>query len=161
MALGLHQDEIDRRHMQEAIELARKALETEDVPVGALVVHRERVIGRGFNQREKLQDPTAHAEMLALTAAAEYIGHWRLEDCTLYVTLEPCPMCAGAAVQARISRLVYGASDGKAGACESLYEITRDPRLNHQVDTVAGVMAEPCAELLREFFRRRRALGEK
>ena len=161
MTLGLHQDEIDRRYMQEAIELARKALETEDVPIGALVVHRGRVIGRGCNQREKLQDPTAHAEMLALTAAAEYIGHWRLEDCTLYVTLEPCPMCAGALVQARVSRLVYGAADSKAGACGSLYEITQDARLNHQVETVAGVMAEQCAELLTAFFRRRRDLGEK
>lgn len=161
MSLGLHQDEIDRRHMQEAIELGRKALETEDVPVGALVVYRDRVIGRGYNQREKLQDPTAHAEMLALTAAAEHIGHWRLEDCTLYVTLEPCPMCAGALVQARVSRLVYGASDGKAGACGSLYQITQDPRLNHQVQTVAGVMAQPCAQLLASFFRRRRELGEK
>jgi tRNA(adenine34) deaminase len=161
MALGLHQDEIDRRFMQEAIELARRALDAEDVPVGALVVYQGRVIGRGCNQREKLQDPTAHAEMLALTAAAEYIGHWRLEDCTLYVTLEPCPMCAGAIVQARVSRLVYGASDDKAGACGSLYEITRDFRLNHQVETIAGVMAEPCAELLQAFFRRRRELGEK
>ncbi|MBU0617849.1 MAG: tRNA adenosine(34) deaminase TadA [Planctomycetes bacterium] len=161
MTFGLHQDEIDRRCMQEAIELARKALETEDVPIGALVVHRGRVIGRGCNQREKLQDPTAHAEMLALTAAAEYIGHWRLEDCTLYVTLEPCPMCAGALVQARVSRLVYGAADAKAGACGSLYEITQDARLNHQVETVAGVMAEQCAELLMAFFRRRRELGEK
>jgi tRNA(adenine34) deaminase len=161
MAFGLHQDEIDRRYMQEAIELARKALETEDVPIGALVVHRGRVIGRGCNQREKLQDPTAHAEMLALTAAAGYIGHWRLEDCTLYATLEPCPMCAGALVQARVSRLVYGATDAKAGACGSLYEITQDGRLNHQVETVAGVMAEQCAELLTAFFRRRRELGEK
>ncbi len=161
MSLGLHQDEIDRRYMQEAIELARKALDAEDVPVGALVVYQGRVIGRGYNQREKLQDPTAHAEMLALTAAAEYIGHWRLENCTLYATLEPCPMCAGALVQARVSRLVFGASDDKAGACGSLYEITQDLRLNHQVETVAGVMAESCAELLQTFFRRRRELGEK
>jgi tRNA(adenine34) deaminase len=161
MPLSLHQDEIDRRFMQEAIELARKALETEDVPIGALVVHQGRVIGRGYNQREKLQDPTAHAEMLALTAAAEYIGHWRLENCTLYVTLEPCPMCAGALVQARVSRLVYGAADAKAGACGSLFEITQDPRLNHQVQTVAGIMADQCAELLQAFFRRRRELGEK
>ena len=161
MVFGLHQDEIDRRFMQEAIELARKALESEDVPVGALVVHGGRVIGRGYNQREKLQDPTAHAEMLALTAAAEHIGHWRLEDCTLYVTLEPCPMCAGALVQARVSRLVYGASDAKAGACGSLFTITEDPRLNHRVETIGGVLAEPCTELLRAFFQRRRALGEK
>jgi tRNA(adenine34) deaminase len=161
MAFELHQDEIDRRFMQEAIELARKSLDAEDVPVGALVVYEGRVIGRGYNQREKLQDPTAHAEMLALTAAAEYIGHWRLEDCTLYVTLEPCPMCAGALVQARVSRLVYGAPDDKGGACGSRYEITQDPRLNHQVETIAGVMAEPCAELLQAFFRRRRESGEK
>jgi tRNA(adenine34) deaminase len=99
--------------------------------------------------------------MLALTAAAEYIGHWRLEECTLYATLEPCPMCAGALIQARVSRLVYGASDDKAGACGSLYEITQDFRLNHRVETVAGVMAEPCVELLQAFFRRRRELGEK
>lgn len=161
MTFGLHQDEIDRRYMQDAIELARKALDSEDVPVGALATYRGRVIGRGFNQREKLQDPTAHAEMIAITAAAAYIGHWRLEDCTVYATLEPCPMCAGALVQARVSRLVYGASDGKAGACGSLFELTRDQRLNHQIETIGGVMAEPCAELLREFFRRRRALGEK
>lgn len=159
--LGLHPDEIDRRYMQAALELARRALDSEDVPVGALVVHGDRVIGRGYNQREKLHDPTAHAEMLALTAAAESLGQWRLDDCTLYVTLEPCPMCAGALVLARVSRLVYGASDPKAGACGSLFEITRDPRLNHQVETVAGVLAEPCAELLREFFRHRRSLGEK
>ena len=161
MTFGLHQDEIDRRYMQEAIELARRALDAEDVPVGALVVYQDRIIGRGYNQREHLQDPTAHAEMLALTAAAAHIGHWRLEHCTLYATLEPCAMCAGALVLARATRLVYGASDPKAGACGSLFEINRDPRLNHQIETTAGVMAEPCAELLRAFFRRRRELGEK
>lgn len=155
------QDELDRRFMQEALELARRSLETEDVPVGALIVRAGRIIGRGFNQREKLQDPTAHAEMIALTAAAAHVGHWRLEDCTAYVTLEPCAMCAGALVLARTSRLVYGATDPKAGACGSLYEITQDPRLNHRVETVVGVLAEPCGELLRAFFRRRRELGEK
>jgi tRNA(adenine34) deaminase len=159
--LELHQDEMDRRYMQKAIDLARQAWESEDVPVGALVVRDERVIGRGYNQREKLNDPTAHAEMLALTAAAEYLGQWRLEGCTLYVTLEPCPMCAGALVLSRVERLVYGASDPKAGACGSLFDITQDVRLNHQVETVAGVLAEPSAELLREFFRYRRSLGEK
>jgi len=147
--------------MQQAVDLARQALASEDVPIGALIVRDGQVIGRGYNQREKLQDPTAHAEMIALTAAAEWVGHWRLEGCTMYVTLEPCPMCAGAAVQARLQRLVYGAADPKAGACGSLFALTADPRLNHQVETVAGVMAEACAELLREFFRRRRALGEK
>lgn len=159
--LGLHQDEVDRRFMQQAIELARRALEWEDVPVGALVVRDGHVIGRGYNQREHLQDPTAHAEMIAITAAAEAIGHWRLEGCTVYVTLEPCPMCAGALVQARVPRLVYGAADPKAGACGSVLTITDDPRLNHRVATVGGIMAEPCAELLQAFFRRRRALGEK
>ncbi len=159
--LGLHQDEIDRRYMQDALELARKALAAEDVPVGALVVHEGRVIGRGYNQREKLHDPTAHAEMIALTAAAEYLGQWRLENCTLYATLEPCAMCAGALVLARMPRLVYAATDPKAGACGSLFEITQDPRLNHQVETIAGVLAGPAAELLRDFFQHRRALGEK
>ena len=159
--LGLHQDEIDRRYMQEAIELARKALDAEDVPVGALIVHESHVIGRGYNQREKLNDPTAHAEMIALTAAAEYLHCWRLEKCTMYVTLEPCAMCAGALVLARVERLVYAATDPKAGACGSLFEITQDPRLNHQVPTVSGILAEPAAELLRQFFRHRRSLGEK
>lgn len=159
--LGLHPDELDRRYMRDALELARQSLDSEDVPVGALVVYEDRVIGRGCNQREKLHDPTAHAEMIALTAAAAYLGQWRLEGCTLYVTLEPCAMCAGALVLARVARLVYAASDPKAGACGSLYEITRDPRLNHRVETVGGILAEPAAELLRAFFRERRRLGEK
>lgn len=157
----LHPDEIDRRFMRHALDEAARALESEDVPVGAVVVHEGRIIGRGWNQRERLQDPTAHAEILALTAAAQHVGCWRLDDCTLYVTLEPCAMCAGALVLARIERLVFGAFDPKAGACGSLYEITRDPRLNHRIETAGGVMAEPCAELLREFFRQRRAAGEK
>ncbi len=147
--------------MQQALELARRALDSHDVPVGALVVHESRVIGRGYNQREKLHDPTAHAEMIALSAAAEYLGQWRLDDCTLYVTLEPCTMCAGALVLARLPRLVYAAADPKAGACGSLFEITQDARLNHRVETTAGVLAEPAAELLREFFRNRRAQGDK
>jgi tRNA(adenine34) deaminase len=155
------QDEIDRLYMQQALELAARALESEDVPVGALVVQGGRVIGRGYNQREQLADPTAHAEMIALTAAADYIGDWRLAGCTLYVTLEPCVMCAGAMVLARLKRVVYAATDAKAGACESLFTLTQDPRLNHQIETVRGVLAEPAAELLREFFRRRREMGEK
>jgi tRNA(adenine34) deaminase len=159
--LGISQAELDRRFMEEALALAGKALEAEDVPIGAVVVHDGRIIGRGFNQREKLHDPTAHAEMIALTAAAEYIGHWRLEDCTMYVTLEPCAMCAGALVLARVKRLVFGAYDPKAGACGSLFRITEDVRLNHRIETVGEVLAEPCAKLLRDFFRRRRALGEK
>ena len=161
MTLGLHQDEIDRRFMQRALDEARAALESEDVPVGAVVVHEGHIIGRGHNQREMLQDPTAHAEMLALTAAADYLGRWRLEGCTIYVTLEPCAMCAGALVLGRIERLVYGASDDKAGACGSLFDIPRDQRLNHNIETIAGVLADPSAQLLRDFFRRRREQGEK
>ncbi|MBK9118768.1 MAG: tRNA adenosine(34) deaminase TadA [Phycisphaerales bacterium] len=157
----LTQDEIDRRHMQEALHLAERALESEDVPVGAVVVLDNRIIGRGYNQREKLHDPTAHAEMLALTAAAEHLGQWRIENATMYVTLEPCPMCAGALVLARVARLVFGAADPKGGACGSLYQLTTDPRLNHRLETNGGVLAEPAAELLRAFFRHRRALGEK
>jgi len=158
--LALHPDELDRRYMREALELARRALESEDVPVGALVVRAGRVIGRGYNQREKLQDPTAHAEMLAITAAAQAVGHWRLEGCAMYVTLEPCAMCAGALVLARVERLVFGPFDEKAGACGSLYNIACDPRLNHRVEITAGVLAEPCAALLRQFFKRRRELGD-
>lgn len=154
-------DELDERFMHEALRLAERALDSADVPVGAVVVRGGRVIGRGFNQREKLQDPTAHAEMLAITAAAAEVGHWRLEDCTLYVTLEPCAMCAGAIVLARMKRLVYGAAGPKAGACGSLYDIVADPRLNHRVPTRAGVAADECAALLRDFFRERRAAGEK
>jgi len=154
--LGLSSDELDRRYMEQALELARRALESEDVPVGAVVVHGGRVIGRGYNQREKLRDPTAHAEMIALSAAAAFLGRWRLDGCTLYVTLEPCTMCAGALVLARIQRLVYGARDPKAGACGSLFEITQDPRLNHRVETVGGVLADAAIALLQDFFRARR-----
>ena len=146
--------------MQDALAQARRALDSDDVPVGAVVVHRGRIIGRGYNQREKLHDPTAHAEMLALTAAAEHLRQWRLDNCTLYVTLEPCAMCAGALVLARVARLVYAATDPKAGACGSLYQITADPRLNHRLETVGGVLADEAAELLRAFFQHRRALGE-
>ena len=146
--------------MQEALAQARRALDSDDVPVGAVVVHRGRIIGRGYNQREKLHDPTAHAEMLAMTAAAEHLRQWRLDNCTLYVTLEPCAMCSGALVLARVARLVYAATDPKAGACGSLYPITADPRLNHRLETVGGVLADEAAELLRAFFQHRRALGE-
>lgn len=159
--ISLHQDEIDRRFLRSAMDVARRALDSEDVPIGAIVVFQNRIIGRGFNERERLADPTAHAEILALSAASQFMKSWRLENCTMYVTLEPCPMCAGAIVLARLARLVFGAFDPKAGACGSLYEITNDMRLNHRVETVGGVLAEPCAELLREFFRDRRAKGEK
>jgi tRNA(adenine34) deaminase len=152
---------VDERYMREALRLAERALASEDVPVGALVVHDGHVIGRGWNQREQLQDPTAHAEMIALTAAAEHLNQWRLERCTMYVTLEPCAMCAGALLLARIERLVFGAYDPKAGACGSLFNLTQDPRLNHRLATLGGVLSEPCAALLQAFFRGRRELGEK
>ena len=151
----------DEKFMRRAINEADTAGEEGEVPVGAVVVYADRVIGRGYNQREKLQDPTAHAEMIALTAAAAERESWRLEDCTLYVTLEPCTMCAGAIVLARVDRLVYGATDPKAGACTSLYTIPTDRRLNHCVDVTAGVLADECGALLSGFFQVQRALGKK
>jgi tRNA(adenine34) deaminase len=143
--------------MNEALREARLAMADDEVPVGCVVVHAGRIIGRGHNQRERLNDPTAHAEMIAITAAAEALESWRLIDCTLYVTLEPCPMCAGAMVNARVSRLVYAARDPKAGACGTLYDIVRDARLNHRLDVTEGVCADEAAEVLQQFFRRKRA----
>ncbi len=147
--------------MRAALAEAREALDQEEVPIGAVVVHEDRIIGRGYNQRERLSDPTAHAEMIAITAAASELQSWRLEHCTLYVTLEPCSMCAGGIVLARIPRLVFGALDAKAGACVSLYNIPTDPRLNHRVQVQPGVLGDESADLLREFFARQRALGKK
>lgn len=152
---------LDRRYMREALREAEAAAAKGEVPVGAVVVRAGRVIGRGHNQRELLRDPTAHAEMLAITAAAEAVGDWRLSDCALYVTLEPCPMCAGAMVLARLGRLVYGAPDPKAGACGSLFELTADARLNHTVPTEGGVLASECGRVLTEFFAAQRAEGKK
>jgi len=149
----------DEDYMAEALREARRALERDDVPVGAVIVREGRVVARAYNQRELLSDPTAHAEMIAITQAAEDVGNWRLEGCTLYVTLEPCAMCAGAAVLARLPRLVYGAADPKAGAVGSVYDIPRDPRLNHTVQVTAGVLEEACSEILTEFFRGRRPPG--
>jgi tRNA(adenine34) deaminase len=144
-------------HMEMALEEAAIAAEEDEVPVGAVIVSLERgILARAHNQREQLNDPTAHAEMIAFTQAANALRHWRLLNCILYVTLEPCPMCAGAAVQARVPMLVYGAKDAKAGACHSLYEITNDARLNHRVDVVAGVEAERCGGILTEFFKKKR-----
>jgi tRNA(adenine34) deaminase len=147
--------------MRCALEQARQAFDEGEVPVGAVVVHRDRVIAEAHNQREMLNDPTAHAEMIALTQAAQSLGSWRLLDCTLYVTLEPCPMCAGAIVQARLPVVIYGAADLKAGACDTLFRITTDERLNHQATVLGGVLAEECRLLLQEFFARQRALGKK
>jgi tRNA(adenine34) deaminase len=149
--------------MSEAISVARAANELGEVPIGCVVVHDAtgKVIGRGYNRRETDRDPTAHAEILAMREAGRALGHWRLVDCTLVVTLEPCPMCAGAIVNARIPRLVYGCDDPKAGAVRTLYQVCTDARLNHRVDVTAGVLADECAQLLRDFFRRQRALGKK
>jgi tRNA(adenine34) deaminase len=147
--------------MREALVEARSAFAEDEVPVGAVIVHHERVIAAAHNQRELLNDPTAHAEMIAITQAAEALGSWRLVDCALYVTLEPCPMCAGAIVQARIPTVIYGATDPKGGACHTLYQITTDSRLNHQSRVLGGVLVDECRGLLQEFFARQRALGKK
>jgi tRNA(adenine34) deaminase len=148
--------------MERALRQAEAAFAAGEVPVGAVIVHRERgIIASAHNQREALLDPTAHAEMLAITGAARALGSWRLEGCVLYVTLEPCPMCAGAIVQARLPALVYGCPDPKAGACLTLYQITTDDRLNHRCRVLAGVLADRCAELLRAFFQERRGEGKK
>ncbi len=147
----------DERFMRLAMVEARGTAESGDVPVGCVVVRDGRVVGRGRNQRELLQDPTAHAEVLAITAAASEVGHWRLERCTLYVTLEPCAMCAGAIVLARIPRVVFGARDPKAGAAGSVLDVTNHPKLNHRPDVVGGCLGDDCAELLRSFFRSLRA----
>lgn len=146
----------DLHFMKLALKEAMAAAAAGEVPVGAVIVKDDRVIGRGRNQRETLHDPTAHAEMIALTAAAEAVGDWRLEDCDIYVTLEPCPMCAGALVNARVRRLIFGPHDPKAGACGSLFNLIQDSRLNHRVEMQSGVMGEECAWLLRDFFQKRR-----
>jgi|JI102314A1RNA_FD_contig_121_286888_length_1405_multi_4_in_0_out_0_1 tRNA(adenine34) deaminase len=141
--------------------LARRAAAVGEVPVGALVVQGDRILGRGFNRRETDADPCGHAEIIALRQAAAALGRWRLEEATLFVTLEPCAMCAGALVNARVARLVYGAQDVKAGAVESLYRLTSDPRLNHRLATTRGVRAEECATVLQAFFRSRRQGGKR
>lgn len=147
----MHDD--DARAMGAALAEARACLGTGDVPVGAVVVGPDgAVVGRGRNAREATGDPTAHAEVLALRDAAARLGRWRLDDCTLVVTLEPCAMCAGALVLARVPRLVLGAWDPKAGACGSVHDLVRDRRLNHRAEVVAGVLADECGALLRDFF---------
>lgn len=152
---------IHEQAMRLALQQAEEAFEADEVPVGAVITHSGRVVAAAYNQREQLRDPTAHAEMIAITQAAESLGSWRLEGCTLYVTLEPCIMCAGAILQARIPLLVYGATDPKAGAVHTLYHLLDDQRLNHRVTVIAGVAAEPCGAILSRFFQRQRALGKK
>ena len=153
--------EMDKEFMGLAIQEAEKALAHDDVPVGAVVLDEDgRVIGRGHNERELIQDPSAHAEMLAIREAAEHIGHWRLLETTLYVTLEPCAMCAGAIVLARIPTVVYGTTDPKAGAAGSVLDVLAEPRLNHRPQVIKDVLQPECAALLKDFFavRRKRSL---
>jgi tRNA(adenine34) deaminase len=143
--------------MREALREADKARTRGEVPVGAVAVRAGQIIGRGHNLRETARDPSAHAELTAMRAAAAYLGSWRLVDVSIYVTLEPCPMCAGALVNARVARLVYGADDPKAGAVRTLYQLATDARLNHRVEVISGVLADDCAESLRAFFAQIRA----
>ena len=147
--------------MLRALAEARRAESESEVPVGAVIVREEHVIASAHNQREQLHDPTAHAEMIAITQAASAVGDWRLSDCVLYVTLEPCPMCAGAILQARIPLVVYGAADPKAGAVDSMFRLLNDHRMNHQVQVVPGVLAKESATMLTSFFQAQRRLGKK
>jgi tRNA(adenine34) deaminase len=146
----------DQRYMQTAIEQAKIAEENGDVPIGAVIVYNDQIIGKAYNQREQLNDPTAHAEIIAITQAAAFLESWRLHDCTMYVTLEPCCMCAGALVLARMNRLVYGCDDPKTGAVKSLYNIVQDERLNHRLEVTSGILADECSKILQEFFLQRR-----
>ncbi len=152
----LDDQERHQRHMAQALKEAEKAMDGGEVPVGCVVVLNDRIVGRGYNQRERLQDSTAHAEMIAISAACQTLGTWRLEDCDIYVTLEPCPMCAGAIVLSRLRELIFGAHDPKAGACGTLFNIVNSDKLNHSVKVSSGILAENAQILLQEFFRKLR-----
>lgn len=145
-----------QKFMARAFMLAEQAFDEGEVPVGAVVVHKGQIIGKGYNQVERLNDPTAHAEMLAISAACETISEKYLSGCTLYVTLEPCPMCAGASVWSKLGTIVFGATDAKAGACGSIFNISSNEKLNHRIDVIQGVMEAECEFLLKEFFREKR-----
>jgi len=151
------QQEEDPRWMRVALEEAQLAADKGEVPVGAVVIHQGQVIAKAHNLRESKQDPLAHAELLAIGAAAEHLGRWRLIECTLYVTLEPCPMCAGGIVNSRVDRIVYGAGDPRAGACGTIYNIVEDQRLNHRPEVTRDVLKEPCSQILSKFFKDLRA----
>ena len=148
--------QFDERFMNLALNEARKAFQDDEVPIGCVVVHDGIVIGRGYNRTESLNDPTAHAEILAITAAAENLGSWRLKGCTVYSTIEPCIMCAGALMLSRAERLVFGAPDPKFGGCASLYQIPQDSRLNHRMALTMGVLRDECASIMQEFFQKKR-----
>ncbi len=148
--------QLHQTYMQMALQQAEQAYASGEVPVGAVIVYQGRVIAAAHNQREQLKDPTAHAEMIAITQAAESMENWRLGDCTLYVTLEPCPMCAGAALNARLPRVVFGAVDPKGGGVTSVFKLLSDARLNHRAEIVQGVMDAQCGEIMSRFFRSKR-----
>jgi tRNA(adenine34) deaminase len=151
----------DLKYMKMALEEAKKAGELGEIPIGAVLVYEGKVIARAHNMREDWQDATAHAEVIVIRNACEKLKKWRLTGATLYVTIEPCPMCAGAIVMSRISRLVYGSEDSKAGACGSLFNIVNNEGLNHEVETVCGVCSEECRDLMKNFFKKRRAVNKK
>ena len=152
---------LHEHYMRLALREAERALAENEVPVGAIIVCDGRILAAAHNQREQLHDPTAHAEMIAITQAAEALGDWRLENCTLYVTLEPCIMCSGAILQARIPQVVYGATDPKAGAVQTLYSLLSDNRLNHRCEILGGELAQSCGAILTQFFQAQRRLGKK
>ncbi|HET9328029.1 MAG TPA: tRNA adenosine(34) deaminase TadA [Candidatus Eisenbacteria bacterium] len=146
----------DQQGMRAALREAQASADDDEVPIGCVIVHEGLIVGRGRNQMERLQDATAHAEMVAIGAASSTLGTWRLNECTMYVTLEPCAMCAGAIILSRVGRLVYAAIDPKAGACGSVLDVIHEPRLNHRVEIESGVLAEECGALLKAFFQRKR-----
>lgn len=157
----LELDVLHERYMRMALDEAELAAREDEVPIGAVITQDGRVLAAAHNQREQLRDPTAHAEMIAITQAAAAVGDWRLERCVLYVTLEPCPMCAGAILQARIPTVVYGATDPKAGAVDTLFRLLGDPRLNHRCEVFGGVLSNECGSILTRFFQAQRRLGKK
>ena len=151
----------DEYYMKEALKAAQDAYDAGEVPIGAVIVHNGEIIGRGFNRRNTEDNPLCHAEIIAINEAAHFMGDWRIEECTMYVTVEPCPMCAGAIVQARIPRVVYGAKNPKAGCAGSVLYVLNEPKLNHQVDVTEGVLKEECAAMMKEFFKRFRKKEKK
>ena len=153
--------ETDRQYMERALALAREAFQKNETPIGAVIVWQDRIIGEGYNLRNTQGNPLRHAEILAIGQAAGVLGDWRLEDCTLYVTLEPCPMCAGAILQARIPRVVVGAMNPKAGCAGSIVNLLQDSRFNHQAEVLTGVMEDECRALMQEFFANLRTKEEK